>query len=159
VSGGGTLTLAALRREQTNELLDRMAGSTDWTVAATLRQGNLAWTLTSSMKGVSVDLPAPLGKASADTMPLKIDRREDAQPGIDFITASYGGVAQLVARPPRRRQGDHRRSRAAFARQGESSGAMPNARSDPASGCAPSFPSSTSTTGSPCCAGIRGTST
>jgi len=98
VSGGGTMTLDALRREHTNELLEKIAGSTDWEVAATLRQGSLAWTLTSSMKGASVDLPPPLGKTSGDTMPLKIERREDAQPGVDFIAASYGGVAQLVAR-------------------------------------------------------------
>ncbi len=98
ITGGGTLTIAALRREQPSEFLDKVAGSTDWTVAASLRQGTLAWTLQSSMKGASVDLPAPLGKASGETMPLRVERRDDAaQAGTDFITASYGGIAQLAA--------------------------------------------------------------
>ena len=33
ISGGGTLTLAALRREQASAYLDRVSGSTDWTIA------------------------------------------------------------------------------------------------------------------------------
>ena len=98
ISGGGTLTIAALRREQPSELLDKVSGSTDWTVAASLRQGNLAWTLQSSMKGASVDLPAPIGKAAGEAMPLRIERRDDAaQAGTDFVIASYGGIAHLTA--------------------------------------------------------------
>ncbi len=98
ITGGGTLTIAALRREQPSEFLDKVAGGTDWAVAASLRQGTLAWTLQSSMKGASVDLPAPLGKAAGESMPLRIERRDDAaQAGADVITASYGGIAQLAA--------------------------------------------------------------
>lgn len=98
VSGGGTLTLAALRREQTSAYLDRVSGSTDWTIAVNLRPGVATWVLQSSMKGAVVDLPAPLGKPAGDTMPLRIERREDAaQPGADLFTASYGGIAQLAA--------------------------------------------------------------
>jgi uncharacterized protein (TIGR02099 family) len=101
VTGSGTMTFAALRREQPSEFLDKVSGGTDWTLAANLRQGNQgssSWVVQSSMKGASVDLPAPLGKAAGDTMPLRLERREDAaQPGSDFISASYGGIAQFAA--------------------------------------------------------------
>ncbi|HET7098332.1 MAG TPA: YhdP family protein [Casimicrobiaceae bacterium] len=99
VSGGGTMTVAALRREQPSEFLDKVSGGTDWALVANLRQGGASsWVVQSSMKGASVDLPAPLGKAAGDAMPLRIERRDDAgQPGTDFISASYGGIAQLAA--------------------------------------------------------------
>ncbi|HVN35790.1 MAG TPA: YhdP family protein [Casimicrobiaceae bacterium] len=98
VAAGGTMTVAALRREQPNEFLDHISGGTDWTLAASLRQGRASWVIQSSMKGAAVDLPAPLGKVAGDAMPLRIERREDAaQPGTDFIGASYGGIAQFAA--------------------------------------------------------------
>src|SRR5437660_752737 len=98
ISGGGTLTFAALRREQPSAFLDRVSGGTDWAIAVNLRPGASAWVLQSSMKGAIVDLPAPLGKAAADAIPLRIERREEAaQAGTDFIMASYGGIAQLAA--------------------------------------------------------------
>jgi len=98
ISGGGTLTFAALRREQPNAFLDRVSGGTDWAIAVNLRPGASGWVLQSSMKGAIVDLPAPLGKAAADAIPLRIERREEAaQAGTDFIMASYGGIAQLAA--------------------------------------------------------------
>jgi uncharacterized protein YhdP len=50
------------------------------------------------MKGAAVDLPAPIGKSASDAMPLRIERRDDpVQAGRDFVTASYGRVAQLSA--------------------------------------------------------------
>jgi uncharacterized protein (TIGR02099 family) len=107
IAGSGTMTIAALRREQPSDFLDKVSGSTDWTLAANLRQGSASWVVQTSLKGASVDLPAPLGKPAGDAMPLRIERREDAaQPGSDFIVASYGGIAQFAAnrkvdtRPP-----------------------------------------------------------
>ena len=99
IAGSGTMTFAALRREQPSEFLDKVSGGADWTLAASLmRQGTSSWVVQSSMKGASVDLPAPLGKSAGDAMPLRVERREDAaQPGTDFISASYGGIAQLAA--------------------------------------------------------------
>ena len=98
IAGSGTMTFAALRREQPSEFLEKVSGGTDWTLAANLRQGASTWVVQSSMKGAGVDLPAPLGKVAGDAMALRVERREGAaQPGTDFISASYGGIAQLAA--------------------------------------------------------------
>jgi uncharacterized protein (TIGR02099 family) len=98
VSGSGVLALAALRREYPNRYLDRLSGTADWTVIASVRPGASAWVLESTMKGVAVDLPAPIGKTASDAMPLRIERRDDPlQAGTDFVTASYGRVARYSA--------------------------------------------------------------
>jgi uncharacterized protein (TIGR02099 family) len=99
VAGSGTMTFVALRREQPSEFLDKVSGGTDWTLAADLRPGGASsWVVQSSMQGAGIDLPSPLGKAAGDAMPLRLERREDAaQPGADFIGATYGGIAQLAA--------------------------------------------------------------
>ena len=98
VSGGGAVNLAALRREYATAYLDRLSGTVDWTIAVDVRPGASNWVLESTMKGAVVDLPAPLGKVAADAMPLRIERRDDATPaGTDFVTASYGRVAQFAA--------------------------------------------------------------
>ncbi len=97
ISGSGTLALAALRREYPNGFLDRVSGTADWTVNASVRPGASSWILESTMKGAAVDLPAPIGKAASDPMPLRIERRDDPlQAGTDFVTASYGGVARFA---------------------------------------------------------------
>ncbi len=98
VSGGGMLALAALRREYPNGYLDRVSGTVDWTVTATLRPGGSVWVVDSTMKGAAVDLPPPIGKTASEAMPLRVERRDDPlHAGADLVTASYGRVAQVAA--------------------------------------------------------------
>ncbi len=98
VTGGGTVNLLALRREYPLPQLDRLSGTVDWTVAIDARPGATGVVLESPMKGAIVDLPAPLGKTAAETIPLRIERHEDpAQAGTDFVAASYGKVARFAA--------------------------------------------------------------
>jgi len=98
VNGGGTVSLAAVRREYATAFLDRLSGNVDWTIAGDVRPGASTWVLESPMKGAVVDLPAPLGKPGPDAMPLRIERRDEAtQPGMDLVTASYGKIAQFAA--------------------------------------------------------------
>ena len=79
-------------------LLDRVSGTTDWEINLTARDDAVAWTLASSIKGATVDLPAPVGKTAAEVAPLKIERR--ALPGRttgDQLTADYRGVVRAIA--------------------------------------------------------------
>ncbi len=104
VTGSGTVNLASLRRELANAYLDRLSGTVDWTIAVDARGGTAGWVIESSMKGGVVDLPAPLGKSAAEAIPLRIERRDDAaQAGTDFVTTSYGDIAQFAAH---RRRGE-----------------------------------------------------
>jgi uncharacterized protein (TIGR02099 family) len=99
VTGGGTLDLAALRREFGDAYLERVAGNVDWSIDVdVLAQGRLQWALDSTLKGVSVDLPAPLGKSAGEAVPLHVEGRDETDPpGTDLITASYGRVAKFAA--------------------------------------------------------------
>ncbi|NDP41320.1 MAG: TIGR02099 family protein, partial [Aromatoleum sp.] len=91
VTGAGTANLASLRREYPIPYSDRASGTIDWTIAMSARPDALSWVLESPLKGVAVDLPAPLGKSAAETTPLKVERRQNpAQPGEDTIVATYG---------------------------------------------------------------------
>ncbi len=98
VTGGGTANLGTLRREFDAAYLDRVSGNTDWTVAATLGPGNSTLALMSSMRGAILDFPAPLGKAAAEAIPLRIERQADAErPDEDRIDVAYGRAMQLAA--------------------------------------------------------------
>src|SRR4029434_10771106 len=45
-----------------------------------------------------IDLPAPLGKAAADGIPLKVEFREEvAHPDEDTVDVSYGRLLQVAA--------------------------------------------------------------
>jgi uncharacterized protein (TIGR02099 family) len=98
VTGSGTVNLNVLRRELAIPYLDHVSGTVDWTIGGDVRPGASTWVLESTMKGALVDLPAPLGKAATEVMPVRIERRDDTvQAGADFVTATYGRVAQLAA--------------------------------------------------------------
>ena len=99
VTGGGTANLAVLRRDYaTIAYLDRLSGTIEWTMAINVRPDASTWIVESSMKGVAVDLPVPLGKAAAEAVPLRVERRaETAQADEDRVDVTYGGVAQVAA--------------------------------------------------------------
>lgn len=97
VTGGGTATLAALRREFDPPYGDAITGSLDWTVVVAIQGDGRAWTIESNLKGSAIDLPAPLGKAAGDAVALKVERRgTPALPNEDLLTIAYGGVGRLL---------------------------------------------------------------
>ncbi|HEX6138703.1 MAG TPA: YhdP family protein [Casimicrobiaceae bacterium] len=95
VSGSGAANVQLVRREYDAPLLDRMSGSTDWRLDVDAHDGRVAWTVESSLQGASVDLPAPIGKRAADSVPLRIERRPLASQE-DRIAVDYGGIARAV---------------------------------------------------------------
>jgi uncharacterized protein (TIGR02099 family) len=96
LSGSGTASVAQLRRELDMPLVDRMSGTTPWQLTLDGASASAAWTVEASLKGVAVDLPAPLGKTADETIPLRIVRR-DLKPGQeDALTFDYGRVARIA---------------------------------------------------------------
>src|SRR4029453_8327652 len=58
--------------------------------------------------GALIDLPAPLGKNAADSVPLRLELREDsAHPDEDSVDAAYGRTLHVVAH--RKQQGNDMR--------------------------------------------------
>ena len=79
----------------------RVAGSADWTFTADVRPRFSAWTIESSLRGAAFDLPAPLAKSAAESVPLKIERRAVANAANeDALTIAYG--SRLAAAVHRR---------------------------------------------------------
>ena len=101
VTAAGTTSLANARADADVPLADRVTGTTDWTLKINARPDAATWVLESSLKGATIDLPAPLGKSAEQTMALRVERREGAAPRRDEIVAiDYGVVARLQLRAP-----------------------------------------------------------
>ncbi|MFO1414012.1 MAG: YhdP family protein [Burkholderiales bacterium] len=98
VNANGTASIASLKSEVDWPLENRLSGTADWDLAAQSRAGALSWTLTSSLRGTAIDLPAPIGKAAGETVPLRVERREVAgQPTEDLLTVDYRNLVRVLA--------------------------------------------------------------
>ncbi len=99
VNASGTANLVTLRSEFALPHAERLSGTADWTLALDGRGDGATWVVESPLKGAVVDLPAPLGKVAADTIPLRVERRLDPKrPKEDALTLAYGKLAQFTAR-------------------------------------------------------------
>jgi len=91
VSGAGTAHLAALRRDYPAPYFDRVTGTADWSIVVDARPDAMTWVIESPLTGATVDLPSPLGKPAAASVPLRVERRLDPkQAGEDTIVVKYG---------------------------------------------------------------------
>lgn len=98
IAGNGTTDLATLKGELDLPFLQRLSGKTDWQFAAQSRAEGTSWTLDSTLKGAEIELPAPVGKSSAETAALHVERREVAgKPNEDLLTIDYRGAMRVVA--------------------------------------------------------------
>ncbi len=91
VTAGGTADLAQVGNEWPSDFSTRLAGSAEWTFTADVRPHFSAWTIESPLRGATLDLPVPLAKTAAETIPLKIERRPVANTANeDAVTVTYG---------------------------------------------------------------------
>ncbi len=99
LAGSGSSPIAAIAREWPVPLVDHVTGTADWTLALDVADDALTWAVESPLKGVALDLPAPLRKPAGDTLPMRIERRPLPQraPG-DTIRVALGDVAQIAVR-------------------------------------------------------------
>ena len=96
VTAQGTANLLALRNDLPEALADRVSGTTDWTLAMDSRPAGTQWTVESGLRGAVIDLPAPAGKAAADAMPLRVERRPDARGASEAITIDVARVGRVL---------------------------------------------------------------
>ena len=98
VSGSGTANLATLRSESGIPALERVSGTTDWRLELAQRAGSTTWSVESSLRGASVDLPAPLRKSAPEAVAFRLERRPLAgEAGRDTLVAQYGEGVRVVA--------------------------------------------------------------
>jgi len=96
VNAQGTVNLLALRNDLPDALADRVSGTTDWTLALDSRSAGTQWTVESSLRGATIDLPAPAGKVAAETVPLRIERKPGARGATDGISIDVARVGRVL---------------------------------------------------------------
>jgi uncharacterized protein (TIGR02099 family) len=110
VTGKGSADTGQLRVEYPQLPLGRrISGTTDWQLAIVAGRDVTTWTLDSNLTGVTIDLPKPMAKAAAETVPLQFERRSG--PGErDTIIARYGHIGQFTLERRRTASGASARS-------------------------------------------------
>jgi uncharacterized protein (TIGR02099 family) len=92
VVASGRANLALAKADLDMPLLGRFTGMGGWELRAEARPDFTAWTLQSDLKGVGIELPAPVGKDVADAALFRVERRAVAgKPNEDVIALNYRG--------------------------------------------------------------------
>lgn len=99
----GTVSADALRQARELGFVPRLAqhlsGSTEYSASVGVRGGMPEIAVTSSMTGMGLNLPAPLGKTAEQTLALRLEagplRNGGAAPRQDQLLLELGRVAQL----------------------------------------------------------------
>jgi uncharacterized protein (TIGR02099 family) len=95
----GTATAALLGQWLPGTLATRVSGSTEVQAELTLKQRDMTFELKSDLAGLGLDLPAPLGKKAAQTIPFQLGGHDsDTTP--TSARFRYGGIlAGALSRP------------------------------------------------------------
>src|SRR5262249_15841534 len=72
----------------------RISGTAAWQVAIVSRPALSTWVVESNLKGVTIDLPAPINKTPPEMVPLQIERRAN-ESGHDTISIRYANIRRL----------------------------------------------------------------
>jgi len=103
--GQGTISAEGLQQARelgiVTMLADHASGNTAYSANLGFRLGNAELSVSSSLQGMALNLPAPLNKAAAETLPLQFDQsllRESLAPGKnlqDQLTLTLGKLANV----------------------------------------------------------------
>ncbi len=104
VNARGTLNAATLQSALDLPLLRQLSGTTAWSSSMNFRRRGASILVESSLQGVVSTLPAPLGKAGAELLPLRFEHtvtteehssRWSGPPSADRSTLNLGKVVQM----------------------------------------------------------------
>ena len=95
VDAGGRADMALVRKAFDVPLLSHMAGTTDWQLRLAASGDETTWSVQSSLAGIAIDLPAPIGKSASDAVPVRIERRA-TKAKQDSISVDYGRIARVL---------------------------------------------------------------
>jgi uncharacterized protein (TIGR02099 family) len=103
--GQGTVTAEGLRQARelglVSTLAEHASGSTSYSASLGFRRGHSEISVSSSLQGLALSLPAPLNKTTTEALPLQFDQtllRESLAPGQnlqDQLSLSLGRLAQV----------------------------------------------------------------
>ena len=79
VSAQGTATMAGLKQLVDIPLIDQASGSAFWRGSLSIRRSAFELVVESSLQGVAVDAPPPLGKSAGETMAFRLERTNQSE--------------------------------------------------------------------------------
>lgn len=94
VSVQGRINADIARRAAGPQWVQRMRGATDWRAVLTARKRSADVVIESNLQGLAVNLPAPLVKSAAETLPVRFERRFLAA-GQDRLSLSVGDIVSM----------------------------------------------------------------
>jgi uncharacterized protein (TIGR02099 family) len=100
----GEATLTGVRPVFDHPWRRFLSGGAAYSATLLVREGRTSITIESPLRGIASGLPAPLAKAAADTLPLRVEVIPVDGGGRDRISVSLGSLA--AAQFTRRSQGD-----------------------------------------------------
>ena len=112
VNARGTLNAASLQAALEQPLLRQLSGTTAWSSSMMFRRRGASIVVESGLQGIVSTLPAPLGKAGADVLPLRFEHtvvteehsgRWSGPPMTDRSTLDLGKLVRIDMQ--RRREG------------------------------------------------------
>lgn len=102
VNVGGKASAAGLLAAFEHPALQHLQGSTKWNGQISLRKKLVNAVFTSNLQGLASDLPTPLNKAAAESVPFRLERKTGSADQ-DSISFGYGRV--LIGQLERRLNG------------------------------------------------------
>jgi len=98
----GRVNLDNYRRTNTAAWVQALHGATDWKAVVTLHKRFADINFDSTLQGIASELPAPLAKTAADSMPFRLERRVT---GVQQDTLSFALGDIVSAQLQRRKDG------------------------------------------------------
>ncbi|MEO6410602.1 MAG: DUF3971 domain-containing protein, partial [Burkholderiaceae bacterium] len=96
VNVAGNADIAEVRKLYPFPLSERSKGRTDWQFSMQSAENDYNWIIESALRGITMDLPAPLAKKAETTLPLRVER-QGIDKTHDRLIASLGTIAQMEA--------------------------------------------------------------
>ena len=91
----GRINADAARRGAGPAWVQRLRGATDWRAQFVTRKRSADVVIESSLQGLAADLPAPLVKTAAESLPVRFERRLLGEKE-DRISFSAGGIVSMI---------------------------------------------------------------
>lgn len=98
INAKGTVTDAGIRDFTTNALTEALSGSTNWTAVIAVKKPVLNLNIQSDLKGLAINLPAPLGKTSAQLAKLNVTKKQTLANQDTFNIAYNETVSAIILR-------------------------------------------------------------
>lgn len=95
INANGAATGAGIQQFTSNPITEAMSGSTSWTADIAIKKPVMNLSIKSSLKGLAINLPAPLGKTSMQEANLTATKKQTVEKQ-DRFDISYGDVASAI---------------------------------------------------------------